>query len=276
MKDKVWEIRYEGYTIRVINKTSFFPPKTSEVLEINGVEIEHHQSGFTDSHTVFYNPYTFNGIEKTVEVRFGQKSGGLSAGCQVLVDGALVGGDKKIMFPEPKDALASYKRGFFFYFLTVGLLQFGLFFAVGMTFFNRPETPIATVVTFLFHFIFFGFFMACFMWRGIKKNALIAIEQAIDEEEWPFDQAKRTATLTTRQVMEQGLPVLRVVHYADDHSWAFTCGTSNNTEDAMTVSMDKVIQRDASLKSIADLPPGWTAYRHAVDGEWVRSMDDAE
>src|SRR4051794_26858989 len=75
-------------------------------------------------------------------------------------------------------------------------------------------------------------------------------------DEWPFDQAPNVAALTTRQVLE-GSPVLRVVHYEDDHSWAFTCGTTNDTADGKVVSMNEIVKLDPSLKEIADLPPSW-------------------
>lgn len=92
-------------------------------------------------------------------------------------------------------------------------------------------------------------------------------------EEWPFDQGRSTEALTTRQVMRGGSPVLQVTHYADDHSWAFTCGTTNETEDAMLVSMEQVISRDPSLFGIADLPPGWSAWRASLDAPWQRQAD---
>ena len=51
--------------------------------------------------------------------------------------------------------------------------------------------------------------------------------------DWPFDQAPNVAAITSRQVLEDGLPILRVIHYSDDHSWAFTCGTTSETEEGV-------------------------------------------
>ena len=50
--------------------------------------------------------------------------------------------------------------------------------------------------------------------------------------DWPFDQAPNVAAITTRQVLDEGLPILRVTHYSDDHSWGFVCGTTDNTDEA--------------------------------------------
>ncbi|ODC02011.1 hypothetical protein A3197_21625 [Candidatus Thiodiazotropha endoloripes] len=95
-----------------------------------------------------------------------------------------------------------------------------------------------------------------------------------EEMDWPFDQEKNVATVTTKQVMEENYPVLMVVHYEDDHSWAFTCGTTNKSEDLMLVSMEEATINDPSLREIADLPPGWLAVRTEVGGAWERSKSE--
>lgn len=45
--------------------------------------------------------------------------------------------------------------------------------------------------------------------------------------DWSFYQKKNVEAITTCQVLDEGFDILRVVHYSDDHSWAFTCGTTN-------------------------------------------------
>lgn len=88
--------------------------------------------------------------------------------------------------------------------------------------------------------------------------------------DWKFDQGRRVAAITTQQVLHKGYPILRVVHYDDDHSWAFTCGTTNNPADGLVVSMECIVLRDPTLIEIADLPPGWGACRETVGGMWER------
>ncbi len=87
---------------------------------------------------------------------------------------------------------------------------------------------------------------------------------------WPFDQAPNVAAITTRQVIQDSLPILSVVHYSEDHSWAFVCGTSNAVEDGRVIGMGTALKIDPTLASIADLPPGWHAYRRAVGQPWTR------
>ena len=37
--------------------------------------------------------------------------------------------------------------------------------------------------------------------------------------DWPFDQAENVAAITSKFVVDDNFPILRVVHYSDDHSW---------------------------------------------------------
>lgn len=94
--------------------------------------------------------------------------------------------------------------------------------------------------------------------------------------DWPFDQGPRVAAITTRQVIEEGLPILCVTHYADDHAWAFVCGTTSATEDGRVIGMATALRIDPTLRTIADLPPGWTARRDRIGGDWFRVRDEEE
>ena len=94
--------------------------------------------------------------------------------------------------------------------------------------------------------------------------------------DWPFDQGENVAAITTRQVVEDGLPVLTVIHYADDHSWAFLCGTTDESDDGRVIGMATVVRLDPTLATIAHLEPGSIATRTAVGADWTisESADD--
>lgn len=102
-----------------------------------------------------------------------------------------------------------------------------------------------------------------------KKKPLSAETNA-----WAFDQGPGAAAISTKRVMVQGLPVLQVEHYADDASWAFTCGTTDDESDGMVVSMESVVATDPSLQTIADLPVGWCAWRSSLTAPWQRGPAD--
>jgi hypothetical protein len=90
----------------------------------------------------------------------------------------------------------------------------------------------------------------------------------------PFDQGKNVAALTTRHVLREGHPILRVVHYSDDHSCAFTCGTTSDPNDGLVINMKHIVELDPTLLSIADPLPGWGAYREALGSPWERYQSD--
>ena len=93
------------------------------------------------------------------------------------------------------------------------------------------------------------------------------------QEDWPFDQAPNVAAITTRQVLEEKHPILSVIHYSDDHSWAFLCGTTDRAEDGRVIGMREALNIDRTLSEIADLLPGWAATRDHVGAEWERYED---
>jgi len=93
---------------------------------------------------------------------------------------------------------------------------------------------------------------------------------------WPFDRSQDVAAITTKCVLEGGLPILTVVHYSDDHSWAFLCGTANEEQDARVIAMSEALEMDPTLGGIADLQPGWIAWREAVGSPWHRKENDHE
>jgi hypothetical protein len=86
---------------------------------------------------------------------------------------------------------------------------------------------------------------------------------------WPFADKPNTASITTRQVLE-GAPILLVTHDADDGSWQFLCGTTDDPADARVVGLGQMYKRDATLGQLADLPEGWQASRASPDLPWQR------
>lgn len=93
------------------------------------------------------------------------------------------------------------------------------------------------------------------------------------DPDWPFDQEKNVAAISTKQVVDQGLPILLAIHYEDDHSWAFLCDTTDEEGDSTLITMEQITMMDPSLKSIADLEPGWVAYRESIEDEWEKFED---
>jgi hypothetical protein len=95
------------------------------------------------------------------------------------------------------------------------------------------------------------------------------------EISWPFDQAPNTAALTTRQVIDLKSPIRHLIHY-DDGTWAFLCGTTSETDDYRVVHMSHILELDDTLREVADLPLGWSAWREDGQSPWERFQEDSE
>lgn len=91
-------------------------------------------------------------------------------------------------------------------------------------------------------------------------------------QDWPFDQAENVAAISDASVLE-GAPVLVVIHYSDDDSWAFLSGEDFSPERGKVISMGEALEMDPTLRSIADLATGWVATRRLVGDSWERRAD---
>jgi len=91
------------------------------------------------------------------------------------------------------------------------------------------------------------------------------------EQPWSFDQPPNCGVITLRKIMEHGKPILLVSHDEDDHGWQFLDGSENPDEaDAVHVCLSHVVETDQTLIELADLPPGWQAWRTSLQDKWVR------
>jgi len=90
------------------------------------------------------------------------------------------------------------------------------------------------------------------------------------DNSWPFDQPRNCATFTMKQVMGGQEPILLVTHDADDHGWQFIGKTDASTKDAMLVCLEEIVHLDPSVLEVADLPPGWQAWREGPGEKWKR------
>lgn len=61
---------------------------------------------------------------------------------------------------------------------------------------------------------------------------------------------------------------LVVAHSEDDHRWVLLGATPADVD--TVVSWGSLVDRDATLGELADLPPGWTAQRSGPGESWVR------
>jgi hypothetical protein len=88
---------------------------------------------------------------------------------------------------------------------------------------------------------------------------------------WPFDQPRNCAAITLRSIVFDGSAILHVAHNGDDHSWQFLGLEDADPDEAAVVSMEEIVTLDPSVLEVADLPPGWHAWRVSKDSPWKRA-----
>ncbi|MFD0893433.1 barstar family protein [Luteolibacter ambystomatis] len=87
---------------------------------------------------------------------------------------------------------------------------------------------------------------------------------------WPFDQPRNCATFTTAGVIHHGEPIIRVYHDEDDHGWQFHLKETEADEKPLLVCLEHIVNLDPTVLEIADLPPGWMAWRASRLEPWNR------
>ncbi|NUP07842.1 MAG: DUF4262 domain-containing protein [Polyangiaceae bacterium] len=90
--------------------------------------------------------------------------------------------------------------------------------------------------------------------------------------DWPFADPVDKQVITTRPVLEEQRPILRVAH-EEDGDWQLLCGTTTATPDARAACFGCLFDKDRTLAELADLPRGWTAKRPAAGAPWTRAKE---
>jgi hypothetical protein len=68
-----------------------------------------------------------------------------------------------------------------------------------------------------------------------------------------------------------GQPILHVTHDEDDHGWQFLGAGDAHESDATVVGLGEIVKRDPSLLEVADIAPGWHAWRQSKSSPWQRA-----
>ena len=92
-------------------------------------------------------------------------------------------------------------------------------------------------------------------------------------DDWPFDQPRNCAVYTIRQIVEFIEPILHVTHDLDDDEWQFLGQGDAQIDDLLIVGLGEIVDRDSSLRELADLPAGWRAWRSSPDEPWIREAN---
>ncbi len=89
---------------------------------------------------------------------------------------------------------------------------------------------------------------------------------------WPFQDLPNVAVIINREIVSGEDWIGYVSHDSFDGAWQFhTSGPSPRADDAVLVSLHSVVQLDQSITELADLPPGWHAWRSSKQSSWQRA-----
>jgi hypothetical protein len=90
---------------------------------------------------------------------------------------------------------------------------------------------------------------------------------------WPFLDPPDSRCYTTALVMS-GSPILRVYHdYEGDWQFHGDATQSADPADGRIVCLADMVDRDASVTALHDLPCGWRAERASAMAQWTRFLD---
>ncbi len=113
---------------------------------------------------------------------------------------------------------------------------------------------------------------------GPGRGVPYRIVQAKSVKNWPFDDSPDTAVLTTQAVVA-GEWIFQVSRDEDDGMWQFHTPSGDDElseEDGRIVSLHFIWQTDPSVAEVADLAPGWVAWRVAFGAPWSRMLRNSE
>ena len=96
-------------------------------------------------------------------------------------------------------------------------------------------------------------------------------------DNWPFADPPDKSTITVQQVVCGNQPILFVSHEAEG-TWQFMPRAPFDGDDGVMtmVTLQSLVELDASLVELADLLPGWEAWRERAGAPWQRQQEPGD
>jgi hypothetical protein len=89
------------------------------------------------------------------------------------------------------------------------------------------------------------------------------------ELDWKFSEPQNVAVITSFDIIHNGKAILWVSHDIDDGSWQFHTGKSIDLDNALTVSLLRIVKLDPTIQELCCLPLGWIAERTSPRSTWT-------
>ena len=101
-----------------------------------------------------------------------------------------------------------------------------------------------------------------------SASVFLACAQAAQDLGW--DDPLEPAVVTTHEIAEGKLPVLRVRREAGPGGWQMYDNTNIAGKRPVAITKTDALKRDPSLREVTNLPIGWEAERTRVGAPWVK------
>ncbi len=88
---------------------------------------------------------------------------------------------------------------------------------------------------------------------------------------WAFRDAPDASVVTCWRILRGEEWIQYVAHDDRDGEWRFQPNLLAPESESAVVPLRTIVALDPSIATLADLPPGWCAWRDAKDGPWQRA-----
>ncbi|WDF61995.1 DUF4262 domain-containing protein [Flavobacterium sp. KACC 22758] len=113
-----------------------------------------------------------------------------------------------------------------------------------------------------------------FPWEENFEEEFLYRQPLLDRNsDFKFREPKNLTTFTTRQWLQEGKTVVKVIH-DNDGDWQFLTDDEISTENIIIVALEQIILKDKTLNELFDLEYGEEAQRKLIGDEWVRNNSE--
>ena len=93
-------------------------------------------------------------------------------------------------------------------------------------------------------------------------------KHSFNKQQWPFSFDENVAVVTTKFVMNEGHPIVEVLHW-EDGDWQFMCNTTDDAEDGMVVCMGCLYEKFPWVSAFKDLKRGFLSFFDEEENRWI-------
>jgi len=104
----------------------------------------------------------------------------------------------------------------------------------------------------------------------VESDFRASIDPTSSLYDWKFPVGPHTNAYLSKTVNDGDEAVTYVSHDADDGAWQFLGDSMSDGGGPVLVCLHHPIDKDSTLKELADLPRGWYAEREAMGEPWIR------